>query len=493
MNKVNLFFNWLDDTVNPITMKEMRQGVKGKFIIRILLLFLLIQTIVISVMLPYSGRLDQNQNLGVQVFMVLLSILLFTCIVLIPAYIGIRLSNELKSENLDLLFVTTLSPGKIIRGKLLNGIILSALFFSASMPFMTLTYQLKGLDIPTMFALLAFEFLIVAIAVQFGILVGTLPGGLMSRSFRFLVATILFIILFSISLGISTDLLRFGINSYFNSRNSLEFSIFMISMMVLLIVFFNMVAAASISPEASNRTMPIRILIFIVWTISLIFALVMGGTYSLIEPWASFMTFILLICMIAGVSERLDLSSRIKREIPENPLSRQIAFLFFSGAASGITFSVILLSLTVGICFFFHDSIARYSTGRSIGLMLLNLDLYIFSYSMLGFFIRRKLFPYAHGSKTGFCVLVSILIAMIVGQYQAGYYSRSLIEWWHYFNPFVLFDKYEYKDSIVFMISSISLVLVFVNSQWFRQSYMKFVPFKAKRMIDKEEVETDEA
>ena len=73
----------------------------------------------------------------------------------VPLYAGVRLSLERNDANIDLLFVTTITPGAIVRGKYFAAMALTLLIFSACMPFMMFTYLLRGIDLPTIFYLLA--------------------------------------------------------------------------------------------------------------------------------------------------------------------------------------------------------------------------------------------------------------------------------------------------------------------------------------------------
>ena len=72
----------------------------------------------------------------------------------IPLYVGIRVAVERQENNPDLLYVSTLSPARIIRGKFLCGAYMALLFFSACMPFMAFTNLLRGVDLPTVFFIL---------------------------------------------------------------------------------------------------------------------------------------------------------------------------------------------------------------------------------------------------------------------------------------------------------------------------------------------------
>ncbi|MBM4049901.1 MAG: hypothetical protein FJ279_32800, partial [Planctomycetes bacterium] len=170
-------------TLNPVMIKELRQLVRGRFIAGVLVTFLAAQLVIIgayvlgdpSLAVPGTGRAAQP------LLRVLLGALSMACCLCVPAYVGIRFSLEHQPGNADLLFVTTLTPGTIVRGKLYSGILTTALLMSVSMPYMTFIYLLRGIDLPTVFSALAFVFLMSVVLIQFAILMGALPT---SRAFK---------------------------------------------------------------------------------------------------------------------------------------------------------------------------------------------------------------------------------------------------------------------------------------------------------------------
>jgi ABC-type transport system involved in multi-copper enzyme maturation permease subunit len=134
----------MDDRMNPIAVKEFRQAVQSRGVIVILMLFLLVNLAVIGGYVMTSTDASARLDAGRGIFMGLLGILMFTCVVFVPLYAGGRMSGERNNSDIDLLYITTLSPGAIVRGKYLTATALTLLIFSASMPFMILTYLLRG-------------------------------------------------------------------------------------------------------------------------------------------------------------------------------------------------------------------------------------------------------------------------------------------------------------------------------------------------------------
>ena len=98
-----------------------------------------------------------------------------------PLYAGIRLSLERNDSNLDLLYITTIRPGAIVRGKYFASLALTLLIFSACMPFIVFTYLLRGVNLVSIFWILLFGFLACTVADALGIFAGAMGGNWILR------------------------------------------------------------------------------------------------------------------------------------------------------------------------------------------------------------------------------------------------------------------------------------------------------------------------
>jgi len=149
-----------------------------------LMLFLVVLFLAsLTFLISESFDLNANMQLGSQMFGVFAVILAGASVFFIPLYIGVRVAAERQENNLDLLYVSTLSPARIILGKFLCGGYIVLLFFSACMPFMAFTNLLRGVDLPTVFFILGSLFVIVCATNMVAIFLACLP---VSRPFKFL-------------------------------------------------------------------------------------------------------------------------------------------------------------------------------------------------------------------------------------------------------------------------------------------------------------------
>src|SRR5262249_33439225 len=158
----------LDDWLNPIVVKELRQAVKSRMVIIILMVFLIIELLVMGgVLLASSARGAQAGGLfsgGIEVFAILQWGLLGTLLLVIPAHTTILFASERSDQNTDLLFISALQPSQIVWGKFFASAVLAMLVLSLVAPFMVFCYLMRGLDIPTILLVLYFDILGMAFA-----------------------------------------------------------------------------------------------------------------------------------------------------------------------------------------------------------------------------------------------------------------------------------------------------------------------------------------
>ncbi len=393
---------FLDNRMNPVMVKELRQSVKGKIVPGLLMLFLLVLVCILGgVLLTYDIRTSRHYNAGSEVFLFFFGVLMFTCLGVIPASAGFRMNRERSDVEVDLLYVSTLKPGEIIRGKFWAAMAIILMIFATCMPFMALTYLLRGIDLPSIFVLLAGGLVVAGAFTLVVLLVSVLP---MSKIFKTLLGLSMiggFLLFFSGVISISYELLREGIGSQLGS-----WSRFWAPALTLtgglggLAGLCYVLAAACITPPSLNRAMPIRIYLTILWAIwgavVLIWAISSGDDDILMAwliPWIAAIN----VMFIAAVSERDELGIRVRREIPASFGKRTAAFSFFSGAANGLIWSILmcLITLMLGLLFVYLGNAIYRSTLHEVIETVYGMggmSLYIFSYALTMSWLRRRFF-----------------------------------------------------------------------------------------------------
>ena len=338
----------IDDRLNPIVVKELRQAVQGRFLIVVLICFLCLQLLTVGLFLT-DEAVTESFSAGLNVFRVLLGILLGTCLLFVPAYTGLRLASERADANVDLLFITTLRPQSIIWGKFFAGIVLTILLYSACMPFMTFTYLLRGVDLPSVFILLALDFIVVAVGIQCGILIGCIPA---NRIFKVILGVgwlVVTVIAFSILLAAMfapAGLLDSGVGSQLDSWKFWRGALGILVGGVSFIGLLALLSIALISPLSANRALPVRIFATSVWTLTGVGAAIWSIGVNNLTPimvWATLNILLHSIGLFVAISERESLGRRVRRTVPRRWLLRSLAFLFYSGDAGGVAWASLMI------------------------------------------------------------------------------------------------------------------------------------------------------
>ena len=258
MKSIANIFEKISDALNPIVVKEVRQAVRGKFLIVVLMLFLVVQLVTMGMFLA-SKSTALSFNAGRTIFSVLLAILSATCLLFVPAYTGIRLAIERSDANVDLMFITTLRPRSIIWGKFLAALILTVLLYSACMPFMTFTYLLRGIDLPSIFILLVFNFIIIAAGTQCAIFIGCIPTNWVFKTILGVLWLAAVVGIFLGTTALSFLMVDSGIGSQLNSWRFWRGALGVLVSGGALIVHLTLLSTALISPVSVNRALSLRI------------------------------------------------------------------------------------------------------------------------------------------------------------------------------------------------------------------------------------------
>ncbi|HEY7330595.1 MAG TPA: hypothetical protein VH592_23345 [Gemmataceae bacterium] len=497
----------LDDLLNPIVVKELRQAVKSRIVISALVLFLLIQLSILLLNLSFGGRSTIepfNLYAGRDIFLILQAILLGTCMFLIPAYAGVRLAAERSDTNVDLLFISTLRPRSIIVGKLQASVVLILLIFSACAPFMTFTYLLRGIDIPSIVLVLALDFLVVVLSTQAAIFLGSVPANLGLKLLLGWVGLGLMVALCYLTVEFSSSLLNYGLAM---PLDTFDFWLYAGSVGLAVLATIGLLfiwSVAIVSPPSANRALPVRLYVVIFW-------LVTGGvaaslthrSHSPIPLYFWEWAILTLLCaqLVVSINEREQWGLRIKRTIPRQWWLRGIMFLLYSGSAGGVLFAMLFLALTIALpslALEFNSAFFWSSPGSFLlaahhrnTLALVLVALYAFDYCMLAVWLRNLL----HGRiKAEFTwVLALLLVGLgtslpwpLLFLFQGEELRHGQVDpWWQISNPlstmyacvFEPSGKAEgFRDLCLVFLGGMGLLLFLMCLRWMALQVRRFQP-----------------
>lgn len=157
--------NWrnrLNDRLNPILIKEVRQAVRGKFFRVCFVITLIIAMFAAIILLSNaqgrSSRLDSDA--GSQFFFVILMIFSGAAFLVVPLQANRSMASEKDDKTYDALITSGLRPTQIILGKWLSAGLLLLLFLSAFAPFLAIAFTLFGINILACLTFLFFTLVI---------------------------------------------------------------------------------------------------------------------------------------------------------------------------------------------------------------------------------------------------------------------------------------------------------------------------------------------
>lgn len=508
-------FDALDDMANPIVVKELRQAVQSRLVAGALFLFLAGQLFCLGAVLLVQGSPRGTEEIdfraGRAVFIALQAILLGTSMLFVPLYAGLRLAGERAETNVDLLFISTLGPGSIILGKFLSAVALIGLIFSACAPFMTFTYLLRGIDIPTILAVLIVDAVAVLLGTQVCLLLASVGVNRAVKAVLGLASFGALVTLYSWAMMITVFMVERGTQAM---APGWEFWVNLglsCGGVGLLIGLFYVWSVALLSPASTNRTLPVRVYVAASWLLGgagLGWLGVARGFHWAVLVWCFMATWVFAVHLALAVNEREAVGPRVARQIPRHPVARGVAFLFYTGSAGGVCFAVAGVLMTfVATAWWFTLYPVTPSTmpGAWYGFVLVCgvIFLYALAFSLSAVALRWMLLPRA--VKPGFTVIIGLVLLAVlsVAPYLVNFLVNNdrpadLGPEWTLTNPFAtithvvrrpLFSgssSVEDQQAIaaLLFVGSWAFVAVAVNGPWFAAQIKGFRPYQPRRRGD---------
>ena len=480
------FSDRFSDWLNPIVVKELRQAVQSRFVITALLVLLTIQILAVGIYLVTNTDVSFGTDSGRTMFMILFGIMLAISMLFVPLYSGVRLAAERSETNLDLLFITTIKPRSIIAGKMLAAAVLTIIIFSACLPFLTFTYFLRGIDLPSMLVVLAIGFIAVTLSSQIAIFVACLP---ISRAFKFILGLIVFGQLFSgyVSAMVTAGgMLWEGVGSTLGTLNFWQWTgIIALTYFCQLGLLF-VLSVALIKPASANRALPVRLYLTTIWLIGGAAALLgswVESTHDSLIFWQVAFNIVFAFSILVAVSERDWPGHRVLRAIPESGWKRYFSFWFFSGSANGLAWTAAMIAKTYLICWIWWRLFPNFKSlpelvGSTRWMTVMNL--YILCYALTAALLRRHLLKRistkltwllalmltALGSTIPF--LIGTLVFMNSPTWWQEDYGRWLIG-----NPFV-WDVAKYREMYLSLGIIWAVMAIAFNLHWFLRRVQGF-------------------
>lgn len=329
----------LDDRLNPVLVKEVRQSLRGAYFRRTFHVTLS-ATLTIAVLVLVFGARNHDTRLGETFFDWIFGCLAVAVCVLVPILAYFSVGAEKEENTFDLLVLSNIKPRQIVLGKLHSALVLDLLFLSAAGPFLVCSYLLPGADPLAMLYMLVLAAVVAVVLALIAIAVSTFT------SIKFL-RVLLLAALFA-GLMLSMGLLAAFCAELMRRPDSLRDddlwlgSLWFLVALLFTAAFAVTVAAANLAHPDENRSTPIRAVCLVACAVVPI-ALGISFAFMRYDPdvimgFTMAAMVILAVPSLFLVTEPERLTRRTEREVPRSRLLALVAACVLPGGGRGMLF-----------------------------------------------------------------------------------------------------------------------------------------------------------
>jgi hypothetical protein len=172
----------LGDRINPLVVKEIRQGLRTR-VFWVCFGLMLLACVLLSLMAYADVKDGGYRARGGTYFFTYFVCLGLVHFFVIPYSAYRSLAREREDETWVLLALTGLGPRRILRGKVTSFLAQAALYASAVGPFLLFSYYLNGIDLPTILVVLGLGAAWLVFLTVLGVCAATLADGRLGRAF----------------------------------------------------------------------------------------------------------------------------------------------------------------------------------------------------------------------------------------------------------------------------------------------------------------------
>ncbi len=327
----------IGDSWNPILVKEVRAGLRGR-VFRILFQVVALGAVLVSMLVLSSLDPARDANVGKEFLQPVYLMLCIALLGIVPLSAYFSMGGEWEENTFDLLSISDLRPRHIVFGKLFSAGVEATLYFSAFAPLLVFAFLLRGIDIVALITLLSLTYVASFAASAIALAFSSLARVRLARLLVLCVVAAACVGLIALAANLSeTFVLRsWGPSSGFGWRNVCATLAF-----VLAGLFGGTTVACErlAHPEENHSTGP-RVLV----TGLLVLWLSSWAWVAHLNPgnlnWAAEPLMVgLLLAGIAHVfflTEREDMTRRTARGVPRRRLAAMLAAPFFPGGGRAV-------------------------------------------------------------------------------------------------------------------------------------------------------------
>lgn len=360
------------DRCNPILVREVRQamrsrGFTGSFV-ALLTLVSVLTCVMLAVHLEPIGFEPTAWTPGP--FGGILFLAVFGCLVLaligiVPLGAFMAMSEEWNANTWEQLSLSGLTPGRIVRGRLLAAGVQAMLFASALVPFLATCFLMHGLDLAVVGIALGWLAVWSPCYILLAIALGAFSG---SRQVRMLLMALLVAVIFAGAIAMGAFMEELVDRASFISSNDFKWGLISFAVIGFLVaIYASSAAVALLTHPLENRSTLLRLVTLVVMILGVCvcawmyldkpdssgpYFVVIAGAFAFWIPAALFST------------EPEHLSRRVAGLVSGNRIVALLSAPFLPGGGRGFLFLLVVLPAFLLAC----ASIYYYLPARSTAL-----------------------------------------------------------------------------------------------------------------------------
>ena len=335
--------SWIDraaDALNPILIKEVRQSFRSKQFLGSFWLLLGACWLIGTGGLLFAGDAVEYAAVGGGFFGLFYSVLAFAVLLLVPYGAFKSVLSERQEKTWETLSITSLSPRQIVLGKLACAGMQALMYFSAAAPFVAFCGLLQGFDPRTAAFFLAATAWAAVVVSSFAVMLAAVVKQKVWQGVLGAVLTVglfwLIPVFIGAVFGSAVGPPPFGEPWFWWAVAGA------VAVSGSYVVLFVNAAAAGLTFEADNRSTAVRATATAQFWGLVVAAVAVGAVRPDLLPWQALAALLAfgaahwLFWGLVFAAEPDDLSRRVRRGLPANPVLRLLAGPWLPGGSRGV-------------------------------------------------------------------------------------------------------------------------------------------------------------
>ncbi|MEM7516912.1 MAG: hypothetical protein AAF368_08320 [Planctomycetota bacterium] len=361
----------IDDRLNPILVREVRQGLRSNGFRNLFWLTLVLATCSCGFTMAMHGIEGTTVSNGRGFLGWTMGLMRLATGFFVPFVAFQSVSSEWEDRTRDMLQLSGLGSWAIVRGKLVAALMQALLFYCAFLPFLALAFLMRGVDLQEIIVGLNASLASCLVSTTFGIFLASLGRTRTLRVFLFALLAVVLLFwggtsgVFLSSLGRTTTV----------SLESIGIPWVMASVPVSYGITF---ARNRFAHEYENQSTPLRVLTTVLLFAIPLFVLFLAWTSSVTGVideglFGTLLTGLIAISLLFA-SEGETMSRRVAARVPRSGLRAFLAIPWLPGGGRGLIYFTLhaLLLLGLSLAFKVLPASARFSSPAPFALPILS-------------------------------------------------------------------------------------------------------------------------